>query len=63
MLLEEPTGQILPGVLSALESYLVTVFNEGAKYIPSLDQAFGFSPSSFLSTMKACHVDYNLSGI
>ena len=40
VLLDEPTGEILPGVLSALESCLATVFNGGgAKYIPSPEQA------------------------
>ena len=39
LLLDEPAGQILPGVLSAPESYLTTVFKEGAKYIPSPEQA------------------------
>ena len=32
------TGQIYPVVLSALGSNLVTVFNGGAKYIPSPEQ-------------------------
>ena len=34
LLLDERTGQILPGVLSALESYLATVFNGEDKVYP-----------------------------
>ena len=39
LLLDEPAGQILHGVLSALKSYLATVFDGGAKNLPSPEQA------------------------
>ena len=39
LLLDDPTGQILPRVLYALESYLSTVFNGGTKHIPYPEQA------------------------
>ena len=51
LLLDEPTGQMLPGVLSALESYLATAFYGGATFIPSPEQAGRLN--KFLNTRRS----------
>ena len=62
LLLDEPTGQIYPGVLSALSLGLATVFDGGAKIYP-FPGTGGLTDQAPLITTESCHVDRKLSSI